>query len=84
MGKLISNVADRVAQTNNDRSLCSKFLMSKDYFESFYDEYLEFKYYLQSKLNGETQQTENKSDYEKQILENKIIHLEQEIINFLL
>ena len=37
--------------------------------------------YVQSKLDGKTQQTENKSDYEKQNLKNKINHLEQEIIN---
>ena len=51
--------------------------MGKDYFESFYGEYLEFK----SKLGGKIQQIENKSDYENQILKNKINHLEQEIIN---
>ena len=53
----------------------------KDYFKSFYDEYLDFKYYVQSKLDGETQQIENKSDYENQVLKNKINHSEQEIIN---
>ena len=37
--------------------------------------------YVQSKLDGKTQQTENKSDYENQNLKNKINHLEQEIIN---
>ena len=37
--------------------------------------------YVQSKLDGKTQQTENKSDYENQNLKNKINCLEQEIIN---
>lgn len=37
--------------------------------------------YVQSKLDGKTQQTENKSDYENQNLKNKINRLEQEIIN---
>ena len=78
---IISNVVDCTTQTSNNKSLCSKLFMRKDYFESFYDEYLEFKYYVQSKLDGETQQTENKSDHKNQILKNKINHLELEIIN---
>ena len=48
---------------------------------NFYNENLEFKYYVQSKLDGETQQMENKSDYETQIIKDKINYLEQEIIN---
>ena len=55
--------------------------MKKDNLESFYDECLQFKYYFQSKLDGETQLIENKSDYENQILKNRINHLEQENIN---
>ena len=55
--------------------------MKKDNLESFYDEYLEFKYYFQSKLDGGTQLIENKSDYENQILKNRINYLEQENIN---
>ena len=78
---IISNEVDCTAQTNNNKSLCSKLFLRKDYFESFYDKYLEFKYYVQSKLDGETQQTENKGDHENQILKNKINHLEEEIIN---
>ena len=78
---IISNEVDCTAQTSNNKSLCSKLFLRKDYFESFYDKYLEFKYYVQSKLDGETQQTENKGDHENQILKNKINHLEEEIIN---
>ena len=76
---IISNVVDCTTQTSNNKSLHCKLLMRKDYFESFYDKYLEFKYYVQSKLDGETQKTENKSVHEHQILKNKINHLEQEI-----
>ena len=56
-------------------------LIKKNYFENFCDEYLEFKYYVQSKLDSESQQIENKSDYKNQILKNKINHLVQEITN---
>ena len=60
--------------------MCSKLFIKKDYFENFYNEYLQFKYYVQSRLEGETQQIENKSDYENHILKNKINHLVQKII----
>ena len=49
--------------------------MRKDHFESFHDEYLEFKYYVQSKGDGETQQIESKKDYENKILKYKINNL---------
>ena len=62
--------------------MCSKLFIKKDYFENFFNEYLEFKYYVSSKLDGETQQIESKSDYEKQILKNKINHVGQEIVKF--
>ena len=52
--------------------------IKRDYFEDFYDEYLEFKYNVQSILD---QQLDNTSNSENETLKNKIIHLEQEIIN---
>ena len=70
-----------MTQTSNDKSLCSKLFIKKDYLENVYNEYRKFKYYVQSKLDGETQHIKNKSDYEDQILKNKINHLEQEITN---
>ena len=75
---IMNNVVECTTQTSNDKRLCSKLFIKKDYFENFYNEYLEFKYYFQSKIDGETQQIENKSDYESQILKNKIKHLEQQ------
>ena len=51
----ISNVVDRRPQASNDKSLCSKLFTKKNYFENFCDEYLEFKYYVQSELDSETQ-----------------------------
>ena len=66
---IISNVVGGATQTSNDESklFWSKLFMRKDHFESFHDEYLEFKYYVQSKGDGETQQIESKKDYENKI-----------------
>ena len=78
---IINNAVDFATPTSNNMSSCSKFFIKKDYFVNFYNENLEFRYYVQSKLDGETQQMENKSDYETQIIKDKINYLEQEIIN---
>ena len=78
---IINNVVNCATETSNNKSLCSKLFIKKNYFENFCDEYLQFKYYVQSKRDSESQQIENKSDYKNQILKNKINHLVQEIIN---
>ena len=71
------NHADFATQTN-DMNLMLNSFVKRDYFEDFYDEYLEFKYNVQSILD---QQLDNTSNSENETLKNKIIHLEQEIIN---
>ena len=35
---IINNVVDCATQTSNEKSLCSKLFIKKDYFENFYDE----------------------------------------------
>ena len=71
------NHADFATQTN-DMNLMLNSFVKRDYFEDFYNEYLEFKYNVHSILD---QQLDNTSNSENETLKKKIIHLEQEIIN---
>ena len=55
------------------------FYVKKDYFEDFDDEYLEFKFRVQSILEERNKQLDDISNSENEKLENEIVYLEEEI-----
>ena len=71
---IINNLVDCSTQTSFEIILDSHMFVRKSYFEDFYDEYLEFKYHVQSQIDKENNYIQEKHD-----LSNKISSLEQEV-----
>ena len=76
----VENHVDFATQTNDSDFMFNNLFVKKDYFENFYDEYLEFKFRVQSTLEDKLL-LNNSNNSENLALKNKIVHLEQEIFN---
>ena len=71
---IINNLVDCSTQTSYEIILASNMFVRKSYFDDFYDEYLEFKYHVQSQIDKENNYIQEKHD-----LSNKISSLGQEV-----